>query len=93
MTQCRCRAVARSTQAMRKFLAEIAKARARASRRGTPLQFVASVTGTDGDPQSATAQRRRLLDAGVAVLDSNAEAARFAALLVRPELQASHLEP
>jgi FdrA protein len=74
------------------LLTEIAKARERASKRGTSLQFVASVTGTDGDPQSASLQRKRLADANVAVLDSNAEAARFAALIVRPDLRARLLE-
>jgi len=74
------------------LLTEIAKAREGASKRGTSLQFVASVTGTEGDPQSASLQRKRLVDANVAVLDSNAEAARFAALLVRPDLQARLLE-
>ena len=40
--------------------------------------FVASVTGTDDDPQCATRQRERLSAAGVRVLDHNVEAARFA---------------
>jgi hypothetical protein len=47
---------------------------------------VASVVGTAADPQGLNAQTRRLEAAGVAVLRSNAEAARFAAILLRPEL-------
>lgn len=49
-------------------------------------QFVASVVGTADDPQDMDGQVRILEDAGVAVLPSNAQAARFAAAVVRPEL-------
>ena len=48
--------------------------------------FVASVVGTADDPQDMEDQVRILQDAGVAVLPSNAQAARFAAALVKPEL-------
>ncbi len=51
----------------------------------SPL-FVASVVGTADDPQGLDEQVRILEDAGVAVLPSNAQAARFAAAVVRPEL-------
>ena len=51
----------------------------------SPL-FVASVVGTADDPQSLEEQVRILEDAGVMVLPSNAQAARFAAAVVRPEL-------
>ena len=51
----------------------------------SPL-FVASVVGTADDPQGLNDQVRILEDAGVAVLPSNAQAARFAAAVVRPEL-------
>jgi hypothetical protein len=40
------------------------------------------VTGTAADPQSLGVQCDRLRDAKVMVLDSNAQAARFATLLV-----------
>jgi FdrA protein len=43
---------------------------------------VASVTGTDDDPQSRALQVARLRDAGVAVAPSNAHAAEWAAALV-----------
>ena len=51
---------------------------------------VASIVGTDGDPQGLDAQRRRLEAAGVEILPSNAQAARFAALVLRPD-HAGHL--
>jgi FdrA protein len=53
---------------------------------GRTLVAVASVVGTDGDPQDLRRQIATLEAAGVEVLPSNAEAARFAALLARPEL-------
>lgn len=48
--------------------------------------FVASVVGTADDPQGLDAQVRILQDTGVVVLPSNAQAARFAAAVVRPGL-------
>ena len=44
--------------------------------------FVASVTGTDDDPQVRSRQVSKLRDAGVLVAPSNAQAAELAALLV-----------
>jgi FdrA protein len=43
--------------------------------------IVASVTGTDADPQPRAAQVARLRGAGVLVMPSNAQAARLAALI------------
>ena len=43
---------------------------------GPPI--VASVTGTDRDPQPRSAQVRTLTEAGVIVAESNADAARMA---------------
>jgi FdrA protein len=43
---------------------------------GPPV--VASVTGTDGDPQSRAAQVRKLAEAGVIVAESNVDAAEIA---------------
>ena len=48
--------------------------------------FVASVVGTADDPQGLDAQVGILEDAGVVVLPSSAQAARFAAALVKQEL-------
>ncbi len=44
--------------------------------------FVASVTGTDADPQNRSQQVSALEAAGVHVLSTNAEASRFAGLVV-----------
>jgi len=45
------------------------------------LAVIAGVCGTDADPQPRAAQVARLRDAGVVVMDSNAQAARLAALI------------
>jgi FdrA protein len=55
----------------------------RAVRGRRPLAVVASVCGTDADPQSRAAQVERLRTAGVIVMDSNAQAARLAAMIAR----------
>lgn len=49
---------------------------------GDRVAFVASVCGTEGDPQKASQQREKLEDAGVHVCDSNAQATRLAAYLL-----------
>lgn len=49
---------------------------------GRQVAVVASVCGTEGDPQGYTAQRRKLEEAGVYVASSNAEAAVWAATLL-----------
>lgn len=66
------------------------EARREAAASGRPLVAVASVVGTAGDPQRLDRQVARLEEAGIAVLPSNAEAARFAALVAKPDL-ADHL--
>ena len=55
----------------------------RAVRAQRALPVVASVCGTDADPQSRAAQVERLRAAGVAVMDGNAQAARLAAAIAR----------
>jgi FdrA protein len=50
---------------------------------GTQGIVIASITGTERDPQSYREQRRTLEAAGVVVLDSNAVAARFALELTK----------
>jgi succinyl-CoA synthetase alpha subunit len=57
------------------------EARVLAAREARTLVIVASVTGTDGDPQNRSAQVARLRAAGVLVMPSNAQAARLAALI------------
>jgi FdrA protein len=65
--------------------AAVRDARAAAAADGRALAVVASVVGTDGDPQGRAGQIAALAAAGVEVLPSNAQAARFAALLAQPE--------
>lgn len=71
--------------------AAIRDARARAERDGRSLLTVASVVGTDADPQGWSVQTALLEAAGVVVLPSNAQAARFAALALAPERLSSLL--
>lgn len=66
--------------------AAIHDARARAEADGRVLAVVASVVGTSEDPQGLSAQIAALEAAGAEVLPSNAQAARFAALVARPDL-------
>lgn len=47
------------------------------------IAVVASVTGTPADPQGFYRQKRMLNELGVAVMPSNAQAARFSALVAR----------
>jgi FdrA protein len=58
---------------------------------GRPLLVVASVVGTDADPQGLRGQVEKLEAAGIEVLPSNAQAARFAALALNPQLASSML--
>lgn len=64
----------------------------RAAAAGRRLVAVASVTGTSGDPQGLERQVARLEEAGIIVMPSNAEAARFAALVAKPDLADRLLE-
>jgi FdrA protein len=54
-------------------------ARAAAAAEGRGLAVVASVTGTEADPQCRSAQVAALRGRGVVVMPSNAQAARLAA--------------
>ncbi len=63
--------------------------RADAFRHGRRFAVVASVCGTDRDPQGLGAQEARLASAGVILATSNARAARIAALIANP----SHISP
>jgi succinyl-CoA synthetase alpha subunit len=59
-------------------------ARAQAAEAGRELAVIASVTGTEGDPQGLTRQVQTLEAAGVTVCESNAAAARLAASVLQP---------
>lgn len=71
---------------------EFEAARTATATEGRQLLAVASVVGTSGDPQDLAEQVDKLEAAGIQVLPTNAEAARFAALLVRPDLSVNLLE-
>jgi FdrA protein len=71
--------------------AAISDAREAAARDGRVLTVVASIVGTEQDPQGLRAQTDALESAGAIVLPSNAQAARFAAGVARPELAAALL--
>ncbi len=58
---------------------------------GRGLTVVGSVVGTEGDPQGLRGQVAVLEAAGCIVLPSNAQAARFATLCLRPDLAPSLL--
>jgi len=58
------------------------KARLLAAESGRVLPVVASVTGTEQDPQRLSQQASALLEAGVTLCASNAAAARLAARIV-----------
>jgi len=59
----------------------IIKAKSLAKERGRYLSFVASVIGTEKDPQNAMEQSNKLKEAGVIVMPSNAQAVRMATLI------------
>jgi FdrA protein len=61
----------------------ISEAREKIRKDGRFIAFVASVTGTDDDPQVYSKQRSALENAGICVLPSNAQAARYAGLILR----------
>lgn len=61
----------------------VKKARGLAAETGRDLIFIASVTGTEADPQRLSRQVQALEDSGVAICDSNAAAARLAAYLLQ----------
>ena len=54
--------------------------------KNTKKLVIASVTGTEDDPQVYSKQVRKLQRAGVLVAESNAQAARFAASAVSPSM-------
>jgi succinyl-CoA synthetase alpha subunit len=60
---------------------ELEAARRAAAAAGRGLAVVASVIGTEADPQGRSRQAAALRQAGAVVMDSNAQAARLAALV------------
>ena len=64
-----------------KNLESIQEAKSFCETEGRNLSVVASVLGTDKDPQGLKDQMDKLINAGVVVMDSNAQAVRMAALI------------
>mgnify|MGYP001105434926 CR=1 FL=1 len=64
------------------FAPVIKKAKEKAKADGREIIFIASVTGTQGDPQVYEEQAKKLKDAGAIVLESNASATRLAVDLI-----------
>ncbi|MEA4907639.1 MAG: acyl-CoA synthetase FdrA [Chloroflexi bacterium] len=56
-------------------------ARASLDKAGRSVAFIGSVCGTDADFQQRTKQCRQLAEAGIVLMDSNAQAARLAGLI------------
>ncbi|MBI4610146.1 MAG: acyl-CoA synthetase FdrA [Candidatus Rokubacteria bacterium] len=75
----------------RPLAAAIEDARRAAAADGRSLLVVASVVGTERDPQGLGAQVGALEAAGAEMVPSNAQAARFAALALNPSLEAELL--
>ncbi len=63
--------------------AAIVQARQIAAQKRRELIFIASVTGTENDPQNLSRQTRALKEAGAVVMESNAAAARLGSAIVR----------
>lgn len=61
----------------------IVEAKRRCKERGRYLSVVASICGTDEDPQGLAQQEQVLRDAGVVVFPSNAQASQFARDIMR----------
>ena len=50
---------------------------------GRHITFIASICGTDGDFQNRTDQQKKLEDAGIIVLGSNAQASKLASEIMK----------
>lgn len=61
----------------------IRQAKANAANAGRYISVVASVCGTEGDPQNRSASMKQLADAGAVVLPSNAQATKFASMIMK----------
>jgi FdrA protein len=61
----------------------IQEAKRIAQKRGETLEVVASICGTDGDPQDVALQTKMLIDCGVVVFTSNAQAAYYCSNYLR----------
>lgn len=64
------------------LLKTLKQAKDRARKRGGHLAVVASVTGTEGDPQDRTEQRKKLESIGCVVMPSNAQSVLLALRII-----------
>ncbi|WP_091543472.1 acyl-CoA synthetase FdrA [Alkaliphilus peptidifermentans] len=64
------------------MIASIEKAREIMRQKGYEAVYIASVSGTEADPQNLKEQERKLMEAGVVVMASNARAVGLAADLI-----------
>lgn len=62
----------------------VQKSRLQTAESGRELVVIASVTGTEEDPQRLSLQAQKLQEAGVFLCESNAAAARLAAQILQP---------
>lgn len=70
----------------------IIEAKLLAQKRGSELTVVASICGTDDDPQDLSLQTRMLKESGVIVFLSNAKAASFCCDLIKRRLEGCHAD-
>ena len=68
----------------------IVEAKRRCDEKGLYLSVVASVCGTDEDPQGLEEQEQVLVDAGAVVFPSNAQASQFARDILRKRMEVSN---
>lgn len=73
------------------LLPAIQEAKDLAEKEGRYLSVVASICGTDKDPQNIEEQTKKLKDAGVIIMPSNAQAARMAAFIVSRDNYLNHI--
>jgi len=66
----------------RELVPAIKKAKKKLEAENRYICFVASITGTDEDPQDFNKQKKALQEEGVIVMPSNAQAARFAGFVL-----------
>lgn len=81
-----------STDPVGEVLGAISEAKQMAGKRGGVLTVVASICGTEGDPQGLDQQTRMLRESGVIVFPSNVIASHYCAALIRRRQGENHAE-
>ncbi len=67
------------------MIPELLKAKENIKKKGGSLSIVLSICGTNEDPQNRQSQLKKFKDAGMIVMNSNAQAAMLAGLIVNPK--------